>query len=114
MLPGRRGEVMLMGVRRPFVGEAGARSRASSSSGFEVEMADSALGGGGGASATGESGGGGMSVPAVRESSGARTGSSNLREGVVVVVVAAGIVVNGLLLRLWMWVLVVWGSSHAL
>jgi hypothetical protein len=33
----------------------------------------------------GESGGGGMSVPAVRESRGARTGSSNLRDGVVVV-----------------------------
>ena len=60
---------------------------------FEVvEIAEGALGGGGGASEMGESGGGGMSVPAVRESRGARTGSSNLRDGVVVV---AGIVVGG-------------------
>lgn len=101
-----------MGVRRPLVGEPGARPRDCSSSGFEVvEMAESALGAGGGASETGESGGGGMSVPAVRESRGARTGSSNLRDGVVVV---AGIVVSGCCLRLWVWVLVVWGSSHAL
>lgn len=86
MLPGRRGEVMLMGLRRPFVGELGSRPRGCSSSGFEVvEMAEGALGGGGGASAMGESGGGGMSVPAVRESRGARTGSSNLRDRVVVV-----------------------------
>lgn len=93
MLPGRRGDVMLMGVRRPLVGEPGVRPRDCSSSGFEVvEMAESALGGGGGASETGESGGGGMSVPAVRESRGARTGSSNLRDGVVVL---ADIVVNG-------------------
>lgn len=82
-----------MGVRRPSVGEAGARPRDSSSSGFEVvEMAEGALRGGGGASATGESGGGGMSVPAVRESRGARTGSSNLRDCEVVV---AAIVADG-------------------
>jgi hypothetical protein len=90
MLLGRRGEVMLMGVRRPLVGEAGGRPRVCSSSGFvAVEMVGSAFGGGGGASETGESGGGGMSVPAVRESRGARTGSSNLRDEAVVV---AGIV----------------------
>lgn len=77
---------MLMGDRRPFVGDAGGRPRDCSSSGFiVVEIVGSGFGGGGGSSATGESGGGGISVPSVRESRGARTGSSNLRDNVEVV-----------------------------
>jgi hypothetical protein len=71
----------------PFTGTPSATADTTSGSGFDGNSS--------GFSSMGESGGGGMFVPAVRESRGARTGSSNFPRAVLVPLgrVAVGMIV---------------------